>query len=293
MSKISNNMIGLYEKALPAGLSWDERLGTAKEAGYDFFEISIDETDERLARMHWNDAQRSELNDAMSKHGMPVLTMCLSGNRRFPIGSENKATRETGVQLIKDAIDFSICFGVRIVQLAGYDEFYNPVNDMTKNNFVESLKKCVKYAERKSVMLAFETMETKFMDSVAKAMKYISLIKSPCLHVYPDIGNLTATKQNIEKDLRTGIGHVVAVHLKDAQIGKMRDIPFGEGVVDFVAFFKVLLKHGYTGLFVAEMWTDETDESIEEVRRAITFLKEKMAVAEKEYNLTEKKLLVL
>jgi L-ribulose-5-phosphate 3-epimerase len=293
VSKISNNMIGLYEKALPANLNWDERLNLAKQAGYDFLEISIDETDERLARMHWNDGQRTELNDAMIKHGLPILTMCLSGNRRFPIGSEDRATRETGIQLIKDAIDFSICFGIRIVQLAGYDEFYNPVNEKTKKNFIASLRKCVKYAERKSVMLAFETMETKFMDSVAKAMKYIKLIKSPCLHVYPDVGNLTATQQNIESDLKTGLGHVVAIHLKDAVVGKMRDIPFGQGVVDFREFFMVLLKHNYTGLFVAEMWTDETEESIKEVNRAMAFLKEKMVEAESEYNLTEKKLLVL
>ncbi len=293
MSKVSNNMMGLYEKALPANLSWDERLKVAKEAGYDFIEISVDETDERLARMRWNDEQRAELNAAMTKHCLPVLTMCLSGNRRFPIGSEDKTTRETGIQLIKDAIDFSICFGIRIVQLAGYDEFYNPVNEKTRKHFLESLKKCVKYAERKSVMLAFETMETKFMDSIAKAMQYIQLIKSPCLHVYPDIGNLTATQQDIERDLKAGIGHMVAVHLKDVQIGKMRNVPFGEGIVDFVAFFKELLKHGYSGLFVAEMWTDETQESIEEVKRAISFLKEKMAEAEKDFDLTEKKLLVL
>ena len=38
--------IGLYEKAMPKELSWKEKLMAAKEAGYDFVEISIDETDE-------------------------------------------------------------------------------------------------------------------------------------------------------------------------------------------------------------------------------------------------------
>jgi L-ribulose-5-phosphate 3-epimerase UlaE len=41
--------IGLYEKALPAELSWEERLAAAGQAGYDFVEISIDESDERLS----------------------------------------------------------------------------------------------------------------------------------------------------------------------------------------------------------------------------------------------------
>ena len=38
--------IGLYEKAVPSSLSWEEKLSCARECGYDFLEISIDETDE-------------------------------------------------------------------------------------------------------------------------------------------------------------------------------------------------------------------------------------------------------
>ena len=43
--------LGLYEKAMPASLCWLEKLGLAKDAGYDYIEISIDETDEKLARI--------------------------------------------------------------------------------------------------------------------------------------------------------------------------------------------------------------------------------------------------
>ena len=45
--------VGLYEKALPPELSWEERLAAAGQAGYDFIDISIDESDERLARLDW------------------------------------------------------------------------------------------------------------------------------------------------------------------------------------------------------------------------------------------------
>ena len=37
--------LGLYEKAMPGSLTWKEKLMAAKSAGYDFVEISIDETD--------------------------------------------------------------------------------------------------------------------------------------------------------------------------------------------------------------------------------------------------------
>ena len=46
---------GIYEKALPKGISWQERLELAASLGFDFVEMSIDETDERLARLQWTD----------------------------------------------------------------------------------------------------------------------------------------------------------------------------------------------------------------------------------------------
>lgn len=53
--------IGLYEKALPSGWSWQERLDAVKELGFDFLEISIDESEERLARLDWTNEQIAEL----------------------------------------------------------------------------------------------------------------------------------------------------------------------------------------------------------------------------------------
>ena len=43
--------LGLYEKAMPGTLDWKEKLEAAKEAGYDFVEISIDATEEKIARL--------------------------------------------------------------------------------------------------------------------------------------------------------------------------------------------------------------------------------------------------
>ena len=33
--------LGLYEKAMPAGMSWETMLSAAGEAGFDFLEISL------------------------------------------------------------------------------------------------------------------------------------------------------------------------------------------------------------------------------------------------------------
>jgi predicted hexulose-6-phosphate isomerase len=273
------NLVGLYEKALPKQLSWEERLAAAKDAGFDFMEISIDETDERIARLSWNKRERTKLMETIHRLNMPILTMCLSGNRRYPIGSEHEETRQNGIQLIRNAIDFALDCGVRVIQLAGYDEYANPSTEATIQNFHDSLALSARYAQEKAVMLALETMENDLMDSIAKAKAFVDSIQSPWLKIYPDLGNLYATGQNVESEFRLGMQDIVSIHLKDTLPGIVRDIPFGSGNVDFVSFFRLMEQEHYSGLYVAEMWTDETQESIRAAKDARRFLADKLAQA--------------
>ena len=88
--------VGLYEKALPASLSWEERLAAAGQAGYDFVEISIDESDERLSRLDWSASERAALRHSIANTGVQIMTMCLSGHRKYPLGSHRSGTAPAG-----------------------------------------------------------------------------------------------------------------------------------------------------------------------------------------------------
>jgi len=281
LNRQQDNLFGLYEKALPKQLGWEERLAAAKDAGYDFVEISIDETDERIARLSWNKNERTKLMESIHRLNIPILTMCLSGNRRYPIGSEREKTRNSGIQLIRNAIDFALDCGIRVIQLAGYDEYANPSTETTVRNFHDSLALCARYAQEKAVMLALETMENDLMDSITKAKTFVDSIQSPWLKIYPDLGNLCATGQDVEREFRLGMQDIVAIHLKDTLPGIVRDIPFGSGNVDFVSFFRLMEEEHYSGLYVAEMWTDETNESIRAAKNARKFLADKIAQADR------------
>lgn len=116
--------LGIYEKALPKNLSWKERLMMAKNLGFDFVEMSIDETDERLARLEWNADQRANVLESIQETGIKILSICLSGHRRFPFGSRDEATREQALIIMQKAIDFASDLGIRTIQLAGYDVYY-------------------------------------------------------------------------------------------------------------------------------------------------------------------------
>ena len=54
MDKSKQYLLGMYEKSLPADLSWQDKLEQCRNAGFDWLEISIDETEEKLKRLDWN-----------------------------------------------------------------------------------------------------------------------------------------------------------------------------------------------------------------------------------------------
>ena len=115
--------IGLYEKAMPGNLSWKEKMLAAKKAGYDFIEISIDETDEKLGRLDMSREERLELVSLMYETGVPIRTMCLSGHRKYPLGSHDEAVRGRSLEIMEKALDLAGDLGIRIIQLAGYDVY--------------------------------------------------------------------------------------------------------------------------------------------------------------------------
>lgn len=262
-------VIGIYEKALPLNKPWDEMLKTAAGAGYGFVEISIDETDERLSRLDWNIHRRAELKNHSMYSNIPILSMCLSGHRRFPIGSSFPEVREKGMDIMKKAIRFSADIGIRIIQLAAYDVFYNEKSTYeTKNIFFENLQKSVEWASEYGITLALETMDIDHTNSITKLMDYVRRINSPWLQVYPDVGNLTSASQDMVVELLRGEGHIVAIHIKDALRGVIRKVPFGEGLVDFSEAFNLLKRINYKGPLLIEMWTDESENPVEDIVKA-------------------------
>ena len=127
--------VGLYEKALPASMSWEERLTAAGQAGYDFVEISIDESDERLSRLDWSMDERADMRRAISNSGIPIMTMCLSGHRKYPLGSHDPAIRQQGQEILRKAIGFAGDVGLRVVQVMAYDVFYETSDKETGGEF--------------------------------------------------------------------------------------------------------------------------------------------------------------
>jgi L-ribulose-5-phosphate 3-epimerase len=249
--------VGLYEKGLPAPWSWDRRLAAAAEAGYDFVEISIDESDERLARIEGPASNRDELRRAIAESGVPILTMCLSGHRRYPLGSRSPQVRQRAADIVRRAIAFAVDVGVRIVQIAGYDVFYEESDAATAARYVEGLQRAAEWAGQAGVMLALENVDVPLTESIHRCMEIVRQVNSLWFQIYPDMANVAAAGYDPVAELATCAGHMVGIHVKDALPRTIRRVPFGTGIVPFEPVFQALAGQGYRGPMVVEMWSDE------------------------------------
>jgi L-ribulose-5-phosphate 3-epimerase len=268
---------GIYEKALPAELAWEEKLTQARDAGYDFMEFSIDESDEKLERLQWDKKKVKGLRETVFDIGIPLLTMCLSANRRFPIGSPHASVQKRGLQILEDALWFAFYCGIRIIQVAGYDvNMDEKSTPETRETFGKNLEKIVRLASSLCVTLAIENVDVDFADNLEKIMVYVKKINSPWLKIYPDIGNLTAMNQDVSKELILAKDHIVAVHAKDTLENVVRRVPFGEGTVDFLHAFKVLKNISFHGPFLLEMWAEEDKDNFKVIKESRQWLYEKI-----------------
>ena len=247
--KLKENKIGIYEKAIPNSFDWETKI-----KGFDFIEISVDESDERLSRLNWTKEERNALVTMFQENGLQFESMCLSGHRRFPFGSKNKEIRKKAYQIMDQAIELALDLGIYNIQLAGYDVYYEESDDETIALLIEGLRYSSKKAEATDVMLSLEIMDTYLMGTISRALEFVNIVQSPNLNIYPDLGNLSQWSDDPEGELAKGIDHIIAIHLKDTKPGIFKCVPFGNGTVRFTDLFNTLKKLNYGNPFLIEMW---------------------------------------
>ena len=260
--------LGLYEKAMP-DVSWKEKLRIAKDAGYDFVEISIDATEERISRIYSSKQERRDLVDLCFEMDMPIRTLNASALTKYSLGNPDPAVCSRGMEIAERSVELADDLGVRIMMIPGYDAYYEPHTEETEQRFVENIRRLERTAACAGVQLGFEPMENEFMNTVEKALYYIGLVNSNYLKIYPDIGNTTnaAVLHGTDpiEDLKKGRGQLVALHLKETCPGHYREIPYGTGHVDFEAAVKTAWELGVRR-YVTEFWYKDGGETPGEVR---------------------------
>lgn len=268
--------LGVYEKALPTTLDWPRRLELARELGFDYVELSIDESDARIARLDPASPERAAIRAAVRDTGVPLFSLCLSAHRRYALGSVDPALRTRGLELFEASIELAVELGVRVIQIAGYHVYYEPDTPASRERYLEGLVQGAAFAADAGVMLGIENMDTIGVASLREGLEVLDRVGSPWLQLYPDVGNLIERGHDPLSELDAARGRMIAVHAKDARPGEPRRVPFGEGGVPFEDAFAHLADGGYRGPVLIEMWNDDAPDSVRLLADARAWVVERM-----------------
>ena len=66
---------------------------------------------------------------------------------------------------------FSGDTGIRVIQLAGYDVYYEPTTLESRQRYCDGMERALEVAAQHQVMLALEIMDTPFLNSITKYLK--------------------------------------------------------------------------------------------------------------------------
>jgi len=259
-------------------MSWEERLNAAREIGYDFVELSIDESDPRLSRLDWPKQRRKAVREAVDRTGVRIQSLSLSAHRRFPLGSPSLQTRQRALTLFEGAIDLAVDIGIRLILVSGADNYYGESTEETRAWYLENLGRGLRKASSAGVLLGLENWDIQ-IDSLSKAVSIIDQFNSPWLQLYVDLGNLVYAGRDVLSELEHAQGHIAALHIKDTVPGRLRSVPLGEGKVPFREAFEALVSQGFHSPAVVELWTGEDPQALPIAARANRFVRTQMAEA--------------
>lgn len=274
-SNLETIPLGLYEKALPQSLTWETRLVQARSVGFDFVEMSVDDTDGRIARLDWGEAERTAIRRVVQDTGVPIRSLSLSAHRRFPLGSKDTHTRAQGLEILYRAIDLALDLNIRFMLLSGAEDYYSTRDGDSKARFLEALEKGFERASGAGLMLALENWDIQ-IDSLTKVMEYVDHFDSPWFQAYADIGNLVFAGMDVLDEIELAKGHIAALHVKDTLPGQLRYVEPGSGKVCFEEAFAKIAEIGYQGPVVLELWTEKFPDALDRVTEGFRFIKQKM-----------------
>jgi len=267
--------VGLYEKALPRDLTWEERLLLTRQTGFDFLEISIDDTDERIARLEWTSRERRALRKLVDKTGVKIQSLSLSAHRRFPLGSKSTDIQTKALEVFEKSIQLAVDLGARYMLIGGAEDYYQDVDQGGKDRFLENLGRGFEIASGSGVMLALENWDIQ-INTMPRVMEYVDYFNSPWFQTYTDLGNLIYAGVDVVSQLEYVKGHIAALHVKDTLPGQLRYVSPGEGKVPFVAAFAKLAEIGFQAPVVLELWTEEYPDAVQIVEQAGKFIRTRM-----------------
>jgi L-ribulose-5-phosphate 3-epimerase len=223
-----------------------EKFQAIRDAGYDGVEPMSHMDPDEVAK-------------ALEATGLKAASVCCSTHWNQTLSDPNPATRERGLEGLKQSLRDARRYGATSVLLvpAVVNKQVSYADAYQRSQ--EQIRKAIPLAEELGVKIAIENVWNQFLLSPLEAARYVDEFNSPWVGWHFDIGNVV-TYGWPEQWIRILNKRILKLHIKeysrkrrDAEgPGKGFDVEFLKGDNDWPSIMKALDEIGYEGWGIAE-----------------------------------------
>ncbi len=243
-------------------------LALAAEAGFDGFEVALDEDPEGTKRergmltVEALEEQAEKIKQAAEKAGLGISAVATGLLWSYPLTADDESTRTRGLEMADSLLQAGKLLEVDSVLVipgvvdAPFAPLPAPVPyEVCYQRSQEAIRKLLPRAEELQVSLGLEPVWSKFLLSPLEWVSFVDSFESEWVSVYFDVGNVLITGFP-EQWIRILGPRISRVHVKDFKrsVGTLDgfcDLLCGD--VNWPEVMKALREIGYDGWMTAEV----------------------------------------
>ena len=245
--------------AFPGGMSYGEMFKAAAAAGFDAFEVAMDEKGGPLT-LRSSERDVKKIVGAAKKHKLQIAGLATGLFWRYQYTDDDPELRKKARQITRRMLKAANWLGVDAIlvvpgmtwrQSTGEKVRY----DVAYDRALGELQGLARDAERHQVAIGVENVWNRFLLSPLEMRDFIDKIGSNYVKVYFDVGNVL--QYSVPEHWIEILGkRIVRVHVKDFKlsIGNMDGfVDLLAGDVDWPAVMAALRKIGYNSFCTVEI----------------------------------------
>ena len=288
------NKIGIYYAFWinDWNVDFHEYVDKVADLGFDILEVNAG----TVANMTSDERKKLKAHADSKKID---LTYCIGLTHEFDIASADDATRKGGIEFLKKQARSVGEIGGGKVSGIIYSSWpaTMPEGETDKRPYLDrsiaSMKEAIKAAEENDVIFNVEVVnrfEQYLLNTAEEAVEYVKRVGSPNVKILLDTFHMNIEEDTISKAIETAGGYLGHVH-----IGENNRKPPGYGHIPWEELASALKRINYQGAIVMEpflipggqvgrdikVWRDMSVgvDLDEEARKAVTFIRKKLAEA--------------
>jgi L-ribulose-5-phosphate 3-epimerase len=232
---------------LPKELSYAERFGIARDAGFEAIEMQTVSAPDEAA----------QIREAAEKTHLRIHSVMNMDHWRLPLSSSDPDVVQKSVAGMETSLRNAALWGADTVLLVpAVVDPKTSYQDAWQRSQQVIRERLLPLATQLKVVIAVEEVWNKFLLSPLEFARYVDDFNSPWLKAYFDVGNVVFYGYPHDW-IRTLGPRIVKIHLKDFQLDRPNNRyafkNVGEGDIDWLEVHRALSDIKYTGFVTTEV----------------------------------------